>query len=250
MSFFEELKQRKVVRVATGYVVAAWIAVQAASIALPAFDAPPWVLRAFILLFMLGFPLALVLSWALDVAPDGIKVSERGTGSGKMALLALVLITLSLGWYWFSASWPPATHTGATANPAPPPPTARHTSTPIPAASPLASTAPTTIPPARQTPATATQTAAAKAPPETPRTSPLPPPPKARTEAPKPTSVASENAPGDCAALKARLRETARERVASGQGGLLLRREAMRRLREAGCLENLQPASPGHRVRR
>ncbi len=66
MSFVAELKQRKVFRVATVYLVVAWIAVQVASIALPAFDAPPWVLRVVILLLALGFPFALTLAWALD----------------------------------------------------------------------------------------------------------------------------------------------------------------------------------------
>jgi len=74
MSFIAELKQRKVFRVAMVYLVVAWVAIQAASIALPAFDAPPWTLRVVILLFALGFPLALLLTWVLDLTPEG-----RGT---------------------------------------------------------------------------------------------------------------------------------------------------------------------------
>ena len=70
MSFFEELKQRRVFRVGAAYLVVAWVGVQAASIALPAFDAPPWTLRVVILLFALGFPMALLLSWAIDVTPE------------------------------------------------------------------------------------------------------------------------------------------------------------------------------------
>ena len=71
MSFIAELKQRKVIRVAIAYLVVAWVAIQAASIALPAFDAPDWTLRVVILLFALGFPLALLLTWALELTPEG-----------------------------------------------------------------------------------------------------------------------------------------------------------------------------------
>ena len=84
MSFFEELKQRRVIRVATVYLVVAWVAIQAASIALPAFDAPGWTLRVIILLFALGFPLALLLSWALDVTPEGLRFTAGTVGNKRM----------------------------------------------------------------------------------------------------------------------------------------------------------------------
>ena len=67
-NLLDELKRRKVVRVGAAYLVVGWIAVQAASIGFPAFDAPPWALRVFILVAMLGFPVAVVLAWALDTA--------------------------------------------------------------------------------------------------------------------------------------------------------------------------------------
>ena len=60
MSFLTELKQRKVFRVGALYLVVAWVAIQAASIALPAFAAPDWSMRVVILVFALGFPLALL----------------------------------------------------------------------------------------------------------------------------------------------------------------------------------------------
>ena len=100
MSFVAELKQRKVFRVATVYLLVAWIAVQAASIALPAFDAPAWVLRVVILLIALGFPFALVLAWALDITPDGLHFSPGGTGTKRIALIAAVLAALALFWYF------------------------------------------------------------------------------------------------------------------------------------------------------
>ena len=57
MSLWAELRRRKVFKVGGAYMVIAWLAVQVASIALPAFEAPAWVLRVFILVLMLGFPL-------------------------------------------------------------------------------------------------------------------------------------------------------------------------------------------------
>ena len=270
MSFFEELKQRKVVRVATGYVVAAWIAVQAASIALPAFDAPPWALRAFILLFMLGFPLALVLSWALDVAPDGIQVSKRSGGSGKMLLLAFLLVALALVWYWFSPSGNKARNVAlpspatATQPAAPAPATSTTATAAAPNASPDATVpsapvaeavAPTAIPGAQ--PATPSAPVAAPLPAAEPavearptrdRTEPSSEPEvgqPSRSQGAAAASGAGEASRTSCADLKDRMREAAKERVDAGEIlGPRARREALRRLRDAGCLEDTGPALP------
>ena len=100
MSFFAELKQRKVFRVATVYLVVAWVAVQAASIALPAFDAPAWTLRVVILLIALGFPFALVLAWALDVTPEGVRFSTGGAGAKRIGVVAALLVVLALIWFF------------------------------------------------------------------------------------------------------------------------------------------------------
>ncbi len=72
-SFFSELKRRNVYKVAIAYVVVSWLLLQAASIFLPAFDAPPWVMKAFILFLILGFVPALIFSWAFEITPEGIK---------------------------------------------------------------------------------------------------------------------------------------------------------------------------------
>ncbi len=100
MSFIAELRQRRVFRVAMVYLVVAWVAIQAASIALPAFDAPPWALRVVILLFALGFPLALLLTWVLDMTPEGIRVATGKVGNTRMAGIAAGLVALALGWYF------------------------------------------------------------------------------------------------------------------------------------------------------
>src|SRR3954462_11655956 len=72
-NFFAELKRRNVYKVAAAYAVAAWLLIQAASIFLPAFDAPPWVLKACLIVSLLGFPVALAISWAFEITPEGIK---------------------------------------------------------------------------------------------------------------------------------------------------------------------------------
>ena len=75
-NFFAELKRRNVYKVAVAYAVVAWLVIQAASIFLPAFDAPPWVMKAFIIVIALCFPVALVLSWAFEITPEGIKLES------------------------------------------------------------------------------------------------------------------------------------------------------------------------------
>jgi TolB-like protein len=73
MAFWGELKRRNVVRVAAVYAIVAWLLVQVADTLLPAFEAPDWVLPVFILLLAMGFVVALVLSWAYEVTPEGVK---------------------------------------------------------------------------------------------------------------------------------------------------------------------------------
>jgi TolB-like protein len=100
MSLIAELKRRKVFKVGAAYLVVAWLAVQAVSIGFPAFDTPPWVLRVFILVAMLGFPIALVFAWVFDRTPDGVKVEVRTRASIGVYLGAAALVALTLGWYF------------------------------------------------------------------------------------------------------------------------------------------------------
>ena len=101
MSLIAELKRRKVFKVGAAYLVVAWLAVQAASIAFPTFEAPLWALRVFILVALLGFPLALVMAWIFDVTPDGVTLDANSTGSKRVFAGAIVLIVLALGWYFY-----------------------------------------------------------------------------------------------------------------------------------------------------
>ena len=100
-NFFAELKRRKVFKVGAAYLVAAWLVVQAASIGFPAFDAPPWVLRIFILVALLGFPIAVVMAWVFDLTPEGVKLDADTSGSKRLFAAATLLIVLALGWYFY-----------------------------------------------------------------------------------------------------------------------------------------------------
>jgi TolB-like protein len=101
MSFVAELKRRKVFKVGAAYLVVAWVLVQAASIGFPAFDAPPWVLRIFILLSLLGFPIALVMAWVFDLTPEGLRLDPNVNGNKRVFAVASLLVVLALGWYFY-----------------------------------------------------------------------------------------------------------------------------------------------------
>src|SRR5262249_28793980 len=68
-NFFAELKRRNVYKVAVAYLVSAWL-IQAASIFLPAFHAPDWTMQIVILILVIGFPIALISSWAFEITPE------------------------------------------------------------------------------------------------------------------------------------------------------------------------------------
>jgi adenylate cyclase len=75
-NFFSELKRRNVYKVAVAYVVVAWLLIQAASIILPTFEAPGWVMKVLIAALAIGFPITVVLSWAFEITPEGIVRAE------------------------------------------------------------------------------------------------------------------------------------------------------------------------------
>ncbi len=100
MTFFNELTRRKVFKVGAAYLVVAWLAVQAASIAFPAFDAPAWALRIFILVALLGFPISLVFAWAFDFTPEGLKPESSSRSSKVIFVIVAVLVALAFAWYF------------------------------------------------------------------------------------------------------------------------------------------------------
>ena len=75
-NFFAELKRRNVYKVAVAYIVAGWALSQGIAQVFPVFDIPNWAIRMIVLLIILGLPVALVLAWAFEITPQGIKRTE------------------------------------------------------------------------------------------------------------------------------------------------------------------------------
>src|SRR3984893_12339058 len=73
--FFEEVKRRKVYRVAAAYVIAAGFIIPIRSAVFPAWELPGWTFRLVVVLLLIGFPIALILAWAFDVTPQGIRTT-------------------------------------------------------------------------------------------------------------------------------------------------------------------------------
>lgn len=77
MSFWAELRRRNVFKVGAAYAIVAWLLIQAASILLPTFEAPEWVMRVFSFALIAGLPVALVIAWAFELTPDGLKKTAQ-----------------------------------------------------------------------------------------------------------------------------------------------------------------------------
>jgi TolB-like protein/Flp pilus assembly protein TadD len=94
--FFEEVKRRKVYRVAAAYIIAAGGIIQLASAAFPAWELPNWTLRLVIVLLLIGFPIALILAWAFDVTPQGIKTTPASAPRANLRRNLLVLVAAGI----------------------------------------------------------------------------------------------------------------------------------------------------------
>src|SRR5882724_3739463 len=75
-NFFTELKRRNVYRVAVAYAIVGWLLVQVTTQVFPIFEIPNWALRLIVLTIIIGFPVALVLAWAFELTPEGLKRTE------------------------------------------------------------------------------------------------------------------------------------------------------------------------------
>ena len=75
-NFFSELKRRNVYKVAVAYIVAGWALSQGIAQVFPVFDVSNWIIRLIVLLIIIGFPIALVLAWAFELTPEGLKRTE------------------------------------------------------------------------------------------------------------------------------------------------------------------------------
>ena len=94
--FFEEIKRRKVYRVAAGYVVVAGGLIQLASAVFPAWELPNWALRLVIILLLLGFPISLILAWAFDVTPEGIRATPSAPAAPRRRRNVVALVAAGL----------------------------------------------------------------------------------------------------------------------------------------------------------
>jgi TolB-like protein/Flp pilus assembly protein TadD len=115
-NFFGELKRRNVYKVAIAYAIVAWLLIQAASILFPTFEAPPWMMKIFVILIILGFPIALVFAWAFELTPEGLKRTEdvdvtesmtRRTGR-KLDFLIIAVLLVVIGVLVFQRRHPTA----------------------------------------------------------------------------------------------------------------------------------------------
>jgi TolB-like protein/Tfp pilus assembly protein PilF len=107
--FFGELKRRNVYKVAVAYAVVSWLLIQIATQVFPFFEIPNWAVRLVVLLLILGFPVALILSWAFEITPEGIKRESevapdksvtRKTGR-KIVAITAALAVIAAGMFVF-----------------------------------------------------------------------------------------------------------------------------------------------------
>src|SRR6266487_688614 len=107
--FLIELKRRNVYKVAIAYAVVAWLLMQVASQIFPFFEIPNWAVRFVVLLLVIGFPVAVLLAWAFELTPEGIKRAEdvdlsksvsRKTGR-KLDFFIIAVLLLVIGFLVF-----------------------------------------------------------------------------------------------------------------------------------------------------
>jgi TolB-like protein len=108
-TFLAELKRRNVYKVGIAYTVVAWLLMQVASQIFPFFEIPNWAVRLVVLLLVIGFPVALIIAWAFELTPEGIKRTEdvdlsksirRKTGR-KLDFFIIAVLLLVIGFLLF-----------------------------------------------------------------------------------------------------------------------------------------------------
>ena len=105
MSFFSELRRRNVFKVGAAYAIVAWLLIQVADAVLPTFNSPAWVMQVFTFFMILGFPITLLMAWAYEMTPEGIKAAANvqptatltpATGQ-RLNYVILGLVVLAVG---------------------------------------------------------------------------------------------------------------------------------------------------------
>jgi len=106
MNFFAELKRRNVYKVGIAYAVVGWLLVQVTTQVFPIFEIPNWALRLIVLAIIIGFPIALVIAWAFETTPEGIKRTEVADAAGQQSrggawiYIVLIGVALSVGLFF------------------------------------------------------------------------------------------------------------------------------------------------------
>lgn len=108
-NFFSELKRRNVYKIAVAYAVVSWLLIQIATQVFPFFEIPNWAVRLVVILLILGFPVALILSWAFEITPEGIKRESEIAPSDsithhtgrKLVGLTIVVALIAAGMFTF-----------------------------------------------------------------------------------------------------------------------------------------------------
>ncbi len=132
MSFFTELRRRNIFKVAIAYSVAAWLILQLVDLVLDNINAPDWVMQVFMLAVAVGLPIAIIIAWAFEVTPEGVKLARnvdqkesitKHTGQqlnrGIIVILSVAIVFLLTERFRdeiFSASQPTAADTQTTAD--------------------------------------------------------------------------------------------------------------------------------------
>ena len=117
-SFFAELKRRNVYKVAVAYAVVSWLIIQIATQVFPFFEIPNWAVRLVVILLVIGFPMALILSWAFEITPEGIKRESEITAdqsitrhTGRKIIGLTVGVAIIAGGLLAYQLWGPRRHT-------------------------------------------------------------------------------------------------------------------------------------------
>src|SRR6266536_2492430 len=93
-NFFAELKRRNVYKVAIAYAIVAWLLMQVATQVFPFLEIPNWAIRLVIMLIVIGFPIALVIAWAFELTPEGLKRTEFADVLPKKSAASRVWISV------------------------------------------------------------------------------------------------------------------------------------------------------------
>lgn len=106
-NFFGELKRRNVYKVAVAYAVVGWLLIQVGTQVFPFFEVPNWGVRLIVLLIVVGFPIALILAWAFELTPEGIKrtedadlVTSRVSRKQRWIYVVIIAGALSVGLFF------------------------------------------------------------------------------------------------------------------------------------------------------